>query len=503
MNPGILLWIILLLPVVGSGICQILRSPKNVMNFVCFVMALIGILEVVTAGVVFSRNTIFSCGEWFYMDALSAYHLIVMALVFCMSSLYGMRYFDKEIHEGIFTLKLAKRYGTLWFASLAAMTLILVSNNLGMMWVGMETTTLVTAFLICTRASKASIEGMWKYLIVCSVGIAFAFMGTLFIAAATWKFQGSISGNGVLWTQLQMHAGLLDPKLAQIGFLFIFVGYGTKAGLSPMHTWLPDAHSQAPSPVSAVFSGFMLNAALYCIMRYTSLIKLVPGNENLSRDMFLIFGTFSIVVAAAFILLQHDLKRLLAYHSVEHLGIIAIGMGMGPLGIFAALFHTLNHSICKSLGFFCAGRLGQIYGSYDMRGMTGALRLSPLWGGGLLGSLLALIGIAPFALFMSELLIVKAAIATNLIWVLVVFLLGSCIIFAAALKHVISVVYGTPPVLDFKPRRSSIVDTGIVVFSLGVLLALGLWMPKSLHEILCRAANIIEGIDVATIVCVK
>lgn len=502
MSFGILLWIVLLLPLAGCGICQLLRSPKKVLSFVCIGVICIGILEVVTAGLVFSRNTISSCGEWFYMDALSAYHLIVMALVFCMSSVYGKHYFDKEIRDGIFTIKAAKRYGSLWFASLATMTLVLVSNNLGIMWVGMETTTLVTAFLICIRKDKASIEGMWKYLIVCSVGIAFAFMGTLFVAASTYKLQGGFSG-GIFWTQLRTVAGSLDSKLMKIGFLFVFVGYGTKAGLSPMHTWLPDAHSQAPSPVSAIFSGFMLNAALYCIMRYTSLIGLVPGNVNLSRDFFLVFGVLSIVVAAAFILSQHDLKRLLAYHSVEHLGIIAIGMGMGPLGIFAALFHTLNHSICKSLGFFCAGRLGQIYGSHDMRGMTGALRLSPLWGGGLLGSLLALIGIAPFALFMSELLIVKAAIATHLIWVLVVFLAGSCIIFAAASKHALSVVYGTPPVLDFKPHRPSITDTSIVVFSLGVLLVLGLWMPNSLHEILCRAANIAEGVDVATTVCVK
>ncbi|MBN1435529.1 MAG: hypothetical protein JW936_00515 [Sedimentisphaerales bacterium] len=503
MNPGILLWLILLLPVVGIGLCLILRSPRSIMNFICFWVIVIGILNVITAGLVFSRNTISSCGQWFYMDALSAYHLVVMSLVFCMSSLYGMRYFDKDIQEGIFTLKKAKRYGILWLASFAAMTLILVSNNLGIMWVGMETTTLVTAFLICTLATKASIEGMWKYLIVCSVGIALAFMGTLIFAAATYKFQTDVSGGGVFWTQLKAHAGLLDPKLAQIGFLFIFVGYGTKAGLSPMHTWLPDAHSQAPSPVSAVFSGFMLNAALYCIMRYTSLIKLVPGNETLSRDLFLIFGTLSIIVATAFILSQHDLKRMLAYSSIEHTGIITIALAMGPLGVFAALFHTLNQSVCKSLGFFSAGRLGQIYGSYDMREMRGALRLSPLWGGGLLGSLLALIGIAPFALFMSELLIVKAAIATNLIWVLVIFLLGGCIIFASVLKRVIGMVYGTPPVLDFKPCRSSITDIFVVVFSLGLLLVLGLWMPNGLHEILCRAASIIEGVDVANTVCVK
>ena len=492
MSPGIMLWIIFLLPLAAAGICQLLRAPRKILTFVSVGVALIGIIDIAAAWMVFSRDTLSSCGQWLYMDALSAYHLIVMALVFGMSAFYGKNYFEKEIRDGAFTSKVARRYGTLWFASLAAMTLVLVSNNLGIMWVGMETTTLVTAFLICTHADRNAIEGMWKYLIVCSVGIAFAFMGTLFVAASTYKLQGAAS-DAIFWTKLRTVAALLDPTLMRIGFIFIFVGYGTKAGLSPMHTWLPDAHSQAPSPVSAIFSGFMLNAALYCIMRYNSLIGLVPGNVNLSRDLCILFGILSIIVAAAFILSQHDIKRLLAYHSVEHMGIITLGLGMGHLGIFAALFHTLNHSICKSLGFFCAGRLGQIYDTHDMRRMTGAWHLSPIWGGGLFGSLLALIGVAPFALFMSELLIAKAALDTNMIWALIIFIVGSCVVFAGALRHALGVVYGTPPVLDFKPCSTAIMDRSLVVFSLGMLLILGLWMPNGLQEILHNAANIVEG----------
>jgi hydrogenase-4 component F len=492
MNPGYLLWIILLLPLVFSGICQLLRRPGVILSFISRGVLIIGILNALTAWFVFTQNNLFSCNQWFYMDALSAYHLVVMTIVFCTSSFYGRHYFDKEIQDGDFDVKSARRYGSLWFASLAAMTLVLVSNNLGTMWVGMETTTLVTAFLICIRKDKASIEGMWKYLIICSVGIAFAFMGTLFVAASTYKLQNDVPV-GIFWTQLRTVAASLDPKLMKIGFIFIFVGYGTKAGLSPMHTWLPDAHSQAPSPVSAIFSGFMLSAALYCIMRYTTLIKLVPGNINLSRDLFLLFGTISVVVAAAFIISQRNLKRLLAYSSVEHIGIISLGLGMGYWGAFAALFHTLNHSLCKPLGFFCAGRLGQIYETYDMKSMTGAFRLSAVWGGGLLGSLLALTGAAPFALFMSEFLIAKAALNAHLIGVLAVFLLGTCIVFAGALRHIIGVVYGEPPVMNEKPYQTTYTDKGLVFCSLATLLVLGLWMPNSFYEILSRAANIIQG----------
>jgi hydrogenase-4 component F len=492
MSSGILLWVILILPLACGGICRLLYSPKIILNFVCLGVICTAILDFVTAWRVFTGNAFFSCGEWFYLDSLSAYHLVIMAIVFCTSSIYGTCYFDKEISDGTFTRRTARRYGTLWFTSMAAMTLVLVSNNLGIMWVGMETTTLVTAFLICTRADKASIEGMWKYLIICSVGIAFAFMGTLFVAASTYKLQAGVA-DGIFWTKLKTVADLLDPTLMKIGFIFIFVGYGTKAGLSPMHTWLPDAHSQAPSPVSAIFSGFMLNAALYCIMRYTSLIGLVPGNVTLSRDLFLMFGILSIMVAAAFILSQDDLKRLLAYSSVEHIGIITLGLAMGHWGIFASLFHTLNHSICKPLAFFSAGRMGQIYGTNDMRKMAGALKLSPVWGLGLLGSLMALIGVAPFALFMSEFLIAKAAVNANLIWVLVIFLVGVCIVFAGVLRQVINIVYGVPKESDLKPCRVEITGTIIVVFSLGLLLVLGLWMPHGLSEILSQAAGIVEG----------
>ncbi len=502
MDAGILLWFILLLPLACAVVCQLLRRQGIILAFISFGVLCISVLDIAAAWLAFSKNTLDASGQWLRLDALSAYHIIVMAIVFCTSSFYSRHYFDREINEGKFNSSSAKWYGSLWFASLAAMTLVLVSNNLGVMWVGMETTTLVTAFLICIRKDKASIEGMWKYLIVCSVGIAFAFMGTLFVAASTYKLGGDSSG-GIFWTKLRESAAQLDPRLMKIGFIFIFVGYGTKAGLSPMHTWLPDAHSQAPSPVSAIFSGFMLNAALYCIMRYSALIRLVPGNTNLSRDLFLVFGTMSIMVAAAFILFQHDLKRLLAYSSVEHIGIITLGLGLGYWGIFAALFHTLNHSICKSLGFFCAGRLGQIYGTYNMKKMSGAWHLSAVWGGGFFGVLLSLIGVAPFALFMSEFLIAKAAVSMNFIWAFVVFLACTCIVFAGVLRHAIAIVYGRPPSLTSKPASESFVDKSIVVVSLGILLVLGFWMPDGFSDMLSRAAGTIQGLESLTAINVK
>ncbi len=232
--------------------------------------------------------------------------------------------------------------------------------------------------------------------------------------------------------------------LLKAGFLFLLVGYGTKAGLAPMHSWLPDAHSQAPSPVSALFSGFLLNSALYCILRYVSLVERATGHSGWSLRLLVVFGAVSIVVAAAFILFQHDLKRLLAYHSVEHMGIIALGMGLGGAGVLGALFHTLNHSLCKTVAFFSAGRLGQMYGTHDMDRIGGALRSAPVWGKGLLLSLLCLIGVAPFAIFMSELQIVSAAAAGGAWWTLGLFLFGVGVVFVGALKHAVSMSWGAP-----------------------------------------------------------
>jgi hydrogenase-4 component F len=324
------------------------------------------------------------------------------------------------------------------------------------------------------------------------VGVTFAFMGTLLIAASAQALHLP-AAEALLWTRLREEASALHPATVKAGFLFLIVGYGTKAGLAPMHNWLPDAHSQAPAPVSALFSGFMLNLALYCLMRYVPLVEAVPGNAGWGLRLLLLFGLISIGVAAAFIVFQHDVKRLLAYHSVEHLGIITLGLGLGGLGTVAALFHTLNHAVCKTLGFCCAGRLGQLYGTHDMRRMGGLLRASPLWGTGLVLSLLALIGLAPFALFLSELMLVRAAVDRRAYVALAGFLIGSSIVFVGALRHAIAMAWG-PPACEIPRDRPRPTDAVVVWGCLAALVALGLWLPAPLRSALESAARIIQRI---------
>ena len=491
MTAPVLLWVLLLLPLLSGAACFACRSIQPIM-----VILRVGVLAsaVAAGGCVWAAhggNPISTAWGWLYLDALSAYHLAVMMVVFTLSSLYVPGYFDEEIRHNALGLGAAQRFGVLWFGALTAMTLVLLSNNIGIMWVGIEATTLVTAFLICIHRTPESVEAMWKYLIICSVGVAFAFMGTLLAGAAANGLHLP-SSQALLWTNLRQDAARLDPVLIKVAFVFLLVGYGTKAGLAPMHSWLPDAHSQAPAPVSALFSGFMLNAALYCIMRYIPLVEGASGHVGWSLRLLLFFGVISILVAAAFIVFQHDLKRLLAYHSVEHLGIIAVGLGLGGLGTFAALLHTLNHSICKSLSFFAAGRLGQMYGTQDMSKMAGALRHAPVWGKGLFGSLLVLIGVAPFAIFMSEFLILRAAAKSGSYWTMALFLAGAGIVFVGALQHAIHIAWGEPIVTP-KEEQAGGVDKMLVAASLAALLILGLWIPDFLTRTLTDAARIVEG----------
>lgn len=488
---GNMLWLLALLPAFFAALSLAMPSARAALAAVAWGVPPIAALAAWAVLKVFSSGPLLSADGWLHLDALSAYHLAVMMAVFVLSSLYAVPYFRHEPEQHVLKRKSARRFAALWYGALGAMTLVLLSNNLGVMWVGVEATTLLTAFLICMHVSPVSLEATWKYLIVCSVGVAFAFMGVLLVAASV----GQVSADPHLlhWTRMRQVAGTLNPRLLKMAFIFLLVGYGTKAGLAPMHSWLPDAHSQAPAPVSAIFSGFMLNMALYCIMRYVPLVEAATGGPAWASNLLVIFGLVSIMIAAVFILAQHDLKRFLAYCSVEHLGIIALGLGLGPLGAFAALFHTLNHSVCKALGFFSAGRVGQIYGTHDMRQIRASLKASPLWGTGLFGSILALIGVAPFAVFMSELLTLKAAVESGRYVAMAVFLLGAATVFVGALRHAMEMAWGGKAEIAGPAERPSVLERLVVVVPLLLILILGLWMPPAFRRMLQAASAVLSG----------
>lgn len=438
----------------------------------------------------FTSGAFFAFQGWFFLDELSAYHLSVMIIVFSLSSLFALVYFGEELRERRLSIHQTRTFTGLWAPSMAAMLLVLISNNLGIMWVGMEATTLLTSFLVCVHITRESLEATWKYMLICSVGIGFAFLGTMLLRLAA-KDLPLDPNQALLWTNLMANTAFLSPALVKAAFIFALVGYGTKAGLAPMHSWLPDAHSKAPSPVSAMFSGFMLNTALYCIMRYIPVTEETLGHSGWALSFLTGFGLFSILIASAFILFQHDIKRFLAYCSVEHLGIIALGLGLGGYGTFAALFHTLNHSLSKSLTFFSAGRLGQAFATHNIEKLIGSFGISPIWGTGIVAGILALIGVVPFAVFISEFQILKAAIDSDRILVVLLFLAGTGTVFIGALRYVLPLAFGHASAeIAAIPARKT--DALLVAVPLVILLILGLWMPKPFQSALRRAAAIIQ-----------
>ncbi len=479
---------LLVLAMLGAAFCLALRRPRLILAATVIVSALELAFAVYLWVAVLEEGHVTAAEEWFYVDPFSAFHLVVLNLVFLLCSVFAGVYFADETGEHVFGLTVARRFGALWLGSLAAMTLVLVSNNIGIMWVGMEATTLLSAFLISLYPSRLSLEAMWKYLLICSVGIAFAFIGTVF-AAASMQSGSGVQAEALFLTRLADPDAHLNPTLIKFAFLFILVGYGTKAGLAPIHSWLPDAHSQAPAPVSAMFSGFLLNTALYCIMRFVPPVRNALGS-GFADGLLVFFGALSILVAAGFIVFQRDAKRFLAYSSVEHIGIITLGFGLGPLGSFAALFHMLNHSLSKSLAFFAVGRLGQRFGTHDMGILSGALRADRLWGLALVGSILSLIGAAPFAIFMSEYQLLRAAVGTQAWLVLVIFLVAASVVFVSALRHLIDMAFGDAksPLIALRQRLPGFV---IVMPAIAALLLLGLWLPPWLTEAIGRAVAVV------------
>lgn len=483
MNTSYLFPLLLIVPLVAAAAGFLKVRDKLLFHFTSITCAVEAVLSIVLLTVVYRNGEQFYAGHLLFVDMLSAFQLTLVSLVFTAASIYGTEYFGKESDA----LKRGRSYIVLWNLFLFTMVLVLLSNNMGLMWVALEATTLASAFLILTRGEPSSIEAMWKYLLVCSVGIAFGLIGTLLLSAASQSASGAESS--LLWTDLRKTAGSFDKGIMTASFIFVLIGFGTKAGLAPMHTWLPDAHSQAPTPVSAVFSAVMLNCALYAVLRYLPLTESALGGSGQARALLLFFGLMSIGTAMVFIPAQRDIKRFLAYSSIEHIGVIAAGVGLGGLGVVAALLHTINHSCAKMLSFFSAGKIAHIYGTKDMGKIQGALKGCRYWGAGFLFGTLALIGTAPFAIFTSELQIFRAGFDSGRYCVMALLIIGTVTIFIAVLKHVMGTTLGKPGCVErHKPKLS---EKCLVVTCIIAALIPGIYIPGWLWEILNQAARII------------
>jgi hydrogenase-4 component F len=419
------------------------------------------------------------------VDALSALMILLITTLGAIAGLYSLGYIRAELeaeHAGR-----ARTFFALFHVFIFTMLLAVTTDNLGVMWVAIEGTTLATVFLVNLHNTSTSLEAAYKYLIISSVGIALAFIGTVLMYYAGAARAGEIAVN---WTSLHTSASSLDPQVVRLAFVFVLVGYGTKAGLSPMHTWLPDAHSEAPAPISALMSGVLLNVGLYALLRFKAVTDITLGPGFSSRSL-LGLGLLSLGVAAAFLLAQRNYKRMLAYSSVEHMGIICLGLGFGGYwGVLGALLHVLNHALSKSLLFMLSGNILLKYQTTEIRRVRGLLRASPAAGGAFLAGTLALTGLPPFGPFVSEFIIFRAGFDSGPRWIAVAGVALLVVVFAGMLASVNQMLYGEPPE---KVRRGDVIKWSLapLAINLCLLLILGLTMPRPFVLALEQALKIL------------
>ncbi|MHB1653212.1 MAG: hydrogenase 4 subunit F [Desulfitobacteriaceae bacterium] len=453
--------------------------------------ALMAGISLVIAYRVFSAGPMEGFAHFIYIDALSAFIIMIVAIVGLAAGVYSVGYTAHNVRSGEISEKRLNWYYLWFYVFIFSMLCVVVAGNLGIMWVAIEATTLASALLVGFYDKKSSLEAAWKYIIICTVGIIFALFGTILLHYAAVAVTGD-GGGSLDWQNLIRVAKDLNPKLLKLAFVFILVGYGTKVGLAPMHTWLPDAHSQAPSPVSAMLSGVLLNCALYGILRFHLIVSKSLGTA-FSANLLLIFGILSIAIALPFIVAQHDIKRLLAYSSIEHMGIITAAVGLGShLALYGAFLHMMNHALTKSFLFFGAGNVTQHYRTKKIGKIKGAILAMPISGTALLLGAFAIAGAPPFNIFLSEFTILSAGFAEGKYLAAGLMLSLITLIFTGVIYNVGKMTLGTPPgrITQGEPSRWS---TVMLLIPVVPIIVLGFYIPPFIDNILRQVVTVMAG----------
>lgn len=429
----------------------------------------------------------FAWSRAFYIDALNVFLVALTAFVGLTTAIFSRPYMRIEQDRGKMTPPRMRLYHSMYQLFSFTMLLALTTNNLGLLWVAMEAATLTTVLLVSVYRTPASLEAAWKYFILCGVGIAQALFGTVLLYMAAEKVVGGDSG-ALLWTNLDAIKAQLDPDIITLAFAFLFIGYGTKVGLVPLHNWLPDAHAEGPTPVSAVLSGLLLNVALYAILRCKVLTDGALASP-LAGHMMIGFGLLSVVVAAFLLTRQRDAKRMFAYSSVEHMGLMTFAFGMGgPVATYAGLLHMTVHALVKSAIFFAVGHAAQKAGSQLMDDIRGLIHVSPAIGWGLMLGTLAILGMPPFGVFASEFLIITTAMREQP-WATPFLLIALGVAFAAVFGRVQPMVFGETTLKPLAHPPALLP----VFLHLALGLMLGLWVPPYLDAWFRQAARMISG----------
>ena len=478
---------LLVIPLAGAAVLGLVghRGFAATVN-IGFSLATFAAAVLLTAQIV-AGGPLLALNQQFFVDPLNVFLVTLTAFVGFTTALFARPYMNVERDHGKMTPPRMRLFHSMYQLFSFTMLLALTTNNLGILWVAMEAATLATVLLVALYRTPASLEAAWKYFILCGVGIAQALFGTILLYLAAERLIGA-EGGGLLWTNLDAVKHQLEPTVIALAFVFLLVGYGTKVGLAPLHNWLPDAHAEGPTPISAVLSGLLLNVALYAVLR----CKVLADGALATRfagDLMMGFGLLSVVLAAFFLSRQRDIKRMFAYSSIEHMGLIAFAFGMGgAVASFAGLLHMTVHSLVKSAIFFAVGHAAQKAGTQVMDDIRGLIRVNPIVGWGLMIGSLAILGMPPFGVFASEFLILTTAMR-EFPWTTPLLLLALGVAFAAVLSKVQPMVFGETNV---KPLAHPPAIVPVFVH-LGLALLLGLYIPPYLEGWYQQAARLVAG----------
>ncbi len=475
------IFLILAIPFIASGLSLLVRKKTGLLNVVAIVASALELILAILIVLAVVKSGSYSWSHDFSVDYLGSVVLLTLAVTGFPIALYSVGYLKAEMAKGIIDFRKIKQYFILFHLFILAMFFAITTTSSILMWIGIEATTLSTAFLIGFYNKPSAMEAAWKYLIINSLGLLFAFFGTLLF------LYPALNGGHtelITWNNLLASGPDLDPFIAKMAFIFVLIGYGTKVGFVPMHTWRPDAYSKTPVPVVALFSGSLLNVAFLAILRFKLVIDSAVG-KDFSQDLLVFFGLASIVVAAFSIFAQKNYKRLLAYSSIEHAGVMALGFGFGGVGAFAALLHMVYHALAKSMLFLAAGNIFLKYSSTKMKNVRGVMSTLPITGAIFILGFLAVTGVPPFGIFITELSILSAGISSHPI-VVVIALLGVALVFIGFLRHVIAMMFGEVDSEITVGEGSSWLVVPIILLAVALLIS-GFVFPSAIKFIITSA----------------
>jgi len=471
--------VLVLIPLAGALVASARWSARQRVSWLLGAagihLALVGTLWLRPAGP--------ALGGWLAVDPLGLVVLSLVSVLFFVLATYAVGYLRVENPRG------GRLFVSCLLAFLAAASLVVVSHQMGLLWVGLEATTLAVAPLIFHRHDRRSLEAVWKYLVISSVGIALALLGMFFLATA--QVGGGTPGRLLVLEDLVAQAPALSPTWLKAAFVFLLVGFGTKMGLAPMHTWKPDTYGEAPPLVGGLMAGALTSCAFLGIARIVE-VTTAAGLAEFVRPLLIGFGLLSLLVAAVFMVAQSDIKRLLAYSSVEHMGLLVLGLGVGGVGAYGTVLHLINNGLAKGLLFLAVGNVVLATGTSYAPRIHGILRSRSVTGGLLVAGLFAVTGSPPFGLFLSEFTILSGAVRGGHPWVAAAMLVLLAVIFIGMATVILEVAYGEPDPALPKAQESGWLVGGPLALAAGVLL-LGLYIPPALHDVLARAAASLGG----------